>query len=84
MDVRPADEADTTDHMGTFASAVVLDIENLSPNTPVGVNAEEGFTESDKDRKVENGVWGQLPELNPVEEKKETEKLVGRKRETTE
>jgi hypothetical protein len=63
---------------------MTLHIEDLPPKTPVGVNAEEGFTDSDEDRKVENGVWGQLPELNPVEEKKGTEKLVGRKREATE
>jgi hypothetical protein len=63
---------------------VTLHIENLPPKTLVGVNAEEGLTNSDEDGKVENGVWGQLPELNPIEEKKGAEKLVGRKRETTE
>jgi hypothetical protein len=62
---------------------VTLHIEDLPPKTPVGVDAEEGLTNSDEDGKVENGVWGQLPELNPVEEKKGAEKLVGRKRETT-
>jgi hypothetical protein len=62
---------------------VTLNIEDFPPNTPVGINAEEGFTDGDEDRKMENGVWGQLPELNPVEEKKGAEKLVGRKRETT-
>jgi hypothetical protein len=59
---------------------VALDVEDLPPKAPVGVNAEEGFTNGDKNEKVENGIRGQLPELDPVEEKKGTKKFVGRKR----
>jgi hypothetical protein len=63
---------------------VALHVEDLPPKTPVRVNAEEGLANSDEDRKMEDGVWGQLPELDPVKEKKRAKELVGRKRKTTE
>jgi hypothetical protein len=43
----------------------------------VGINAEVGFAHSDKDGEVENRIWGQLPELDPVGKEHETEKIVG-------
>jgi hypothetical protein len=49
----------------------------------VRLNAEEGFADSDKNGKVEDGIWGQLPELNPIEEKEGAKELVRRKREAT-
>jgi hypothetical protein len=63
---------------------MALHVEDLPPKTPVRVNAEEGFADSDEDRKVENGVWGQLPELNPVEEKKRAKEFVRWKGKATE
>jgi hypothetical protein len=77
------DEADSTDNMRTFASAVALDIENLPPKIPVGVNAEEYLAYSDGNDDVEDGVWSQLPKLNPIGEKKATEEIVGWKRKPT-
>ena len=63
---------------------MTLHIEDLPPKAPVRLNAEEGFTDGDKNGKVEDGIWGQLPELNPIEEKKGAKELVRRKREATE
>jgi hypothetical protein len=60
---------------------VALDVEDFPLKTPVGINAEEGFADGDEDIKMENGIWGQLPKLDPIEEKKGAKKLVGRKRE---
>jgi hypothetical protein len=65
---------------GGIAVVVALHIEDLPPKAPVGVNAEEGLTQSNEDGKVENGIGSQLPELNPVEEKERAKKLVGRER----
>jgi hypothetical protein len=67
----------------TFASAVAHDKENFPPKTPVGVNAEVSLANSDKNSKVENRVWGQLPKLNAVREKKAAEELVGWERQPT-
>jgi hypothetical protein len=84
INLLPNNKADATDDGGAIAVVVALHIEDFPPKTPVGINAEEGFADSDEDRKVKDGVWGQLPEPNPVKEKKGAEKLVGMKRETTE
>jgi hypothetical protein len=43
----------------------------------VGVNAEVGLADGDKNGQVEDGVWGQLPKLNPVREEKVAEELMG-------
>lgn len=59
---------------------MAFDVENFPPQAPVGVNAEEGFTQSNKDGNVEDGIGSQLPELNPLEEKKRAKKLVGGER----
>jgi hypothetical protein len=72
----PDDKADATDHVRTFASDVVLDIENLPPKTLVGFNAEEGLTYSDENGEVEDGIQGQLLELDPAGEKKAAEEFV--------
>ena len=62
---------------------MALDVEDLPPQAPVGVNAEEGLAQSNEDGKVENGIGSQLLELDPVEEKKRAKELVGREREPT-
>jgi hypothetical protein len=77
IDLLPDDETDAADNMRTFASAVAFDKEDFPPKTPVGVNAEVGLADGDKDGQMENGVWGQLPKLNPVREEKAAEELVG-------
>jgi hypothetical protein len=77
------DQADTTDHMGAFASTVAFDIKDIPPKTPVGVNAEESLAHRYENGKVEDGIWGQLPELDPVGEKKASEEFVGWKRKPT-
>ena len=63
---------------------MTLHIEDLPPETPVGINAKKGFADSDKDEKVEDGVWGQLPELNPVEVKKRAKEFMRWKRKAAE
>ena len=63
---------------------MTLHVEDLPPKTPVRFNAKEGLANGNKDGKMENRVWGQLPELDPVEEKEGAKELVGRKGETTE
>jgi hypothetical protein len=69
--------------MGAFTSVVALDIDNLPPKAPVGVNAEEGLAYHDENGVVEDRIWGQLPELDPVGEKKAVEEFVGWKRKPT-
>jgi hypothetical protein len=45
---------------------VAFDVEDLPPQAPVRVNAEEGLAQGDEDRKMENGIGSRLPELDPV------------------
>jgi hypothetical protein len=77
LDFFPDNEANFADNVRTFASAVALDIENFPPKTRVGVNAEESLADGDENGEVKNRVWGQLPKLNPIGEKKAAEELVG-------
>jgi hypothetical protein len=83
LDFLPDDETKSADNMRTFASAVALDKENFPPKTPVGVNAEVSLADGDKDGQMENGVWGQLPKLNPIRKEKVAEELVGWGRQPT-
>jgi hypothetical protein len=53
------------------------------PQNPMGLDPEEGFTESDKAGDVQNRVWRELVKLHAVNEERPTEKFVGRKRKTT-
>jgi hypothetical protein len=62
----PSDEAGPSDSMGAITPAAVLDEEYFLPQTLVGVDAEKGLTDSDKDRQMQDGVWRQLLELNAV------------------
>jgi hypothetical protein len=57
--------------------AVTLDEENLPPQTPVGVNAEEGLTNSNENCQMQDIIWSQLPELNAIGKKEASEKFVG-------
>jgi hypothetical protein len=77
IDFLPDDEVDAADHMRDIISTVELDIKNISPQTQVGINAEVGFAHSDKDGEMENGIRGQLPELDPVGKKEVTKKFMG-------
>jgi hypothetical protein len=83
LDFFPNDEANPANHMRTFTSTVALDIQNLPPKTPLGVNAEEDLAYSDENGKVKDGVWGQLPKLYPIGEKQATKELVGWKKKPT-
>jgi hypothetical protein len=62
---------------------VALDIEDLPPKPLVGVNAEEGLAYGDENGEVEDGIWGQLPNLDPIGENKAAEELVGWERKPT-
>jgi hypothetical protein len=39
---------------------VASEIEDMFPQAPMRMDAEETFAKGDKDRNVEQGVWGQL------------------------
>ena len=49
----------------------------------MGVDAKKAFTKGDKDRKMQEGVGGQLRELYPIGEKEATQKWMQRKLEAT-
>jgi hypothetical protein len=83
VDLLPDDETNATNDRGAIAVIVTLHIKDLPPKAPVRLNAEEGLADGDKYGKVKDRIWGQLPELNPIEEKEGAKKLVSRKRKTT-
>jgi hypothetical protein len=62
---------------------MAFDIEDFTPQAPMGVNAEESFAEGNEDGEMKDGIRGQLPELNPIGKEKRTNKFVVRKRKPT-
>jgi L-rhamnose mutarotase len=50
----------------------------------MGLDPQEGFTESNKVGDVHNRIWHELVKLHAVNKEKPTKKFVGRKRKTTE
>jgi hypothetical protein len=73
--------ADTTYVVDDVLRVVAAEVEDAFPEAPVRVDAQETFTESDKDGDVEERVWGQLVQLDPVDKEKATKKFVNKKRE---
>jgi hypothetical protein len=57
---------------------VVTDVEDAFPEAPVGVDFQKTFTECDKNGDVEERVWGQLVQLDPVDKKEATKKFMNR------
>jgi hypothetical protein len=53
-----------------------------APQRPVGFDPQEALTKRDKARNVKDGVGIQVVELNPISEKKATEKRMRGKRQT--
>jgi hypothetical protein len=49
----------------------------------VGVDADESLAQDDNDRKMENGIRSQLPEVNSIEKEEGTKKFMGWKRKPT-
>jgi hypothetical protein len=49
----------------------------------MGLNPQEGFTESDKAGDVQDRIWHELVKLYDINKEKPTEKFVDRKRKTT-
>jgi hypothetical protein len=49
----------------------------------VRLDAQEALIESDEDGDVEERVWGQLVQLNPIDKEEATEKFMYRKRKAT-
>ena len=71
------DADDNAAHIvGDIAGAVAPEIENALPQAPMRMGPEEALAQSDENRDMEDGVRGQLMQLNPVNKEKSTEKLV--------
>jgi hypothetical protein len=51
-------------------------VEYAFPKAPMRMDAEETFTEGDKDRDVKDRIGSQLMQLNPVNKQKSTKKFV--------
>jgi hypothetical protein len=77
----PSDKADPSDDMGP--AAVALDEEYLIPHTPMGVDAEEGLVDSDKNHEMQDRFRRQLLEVNAIGKQETTEKFVGFKGQPT-
>jgi hypothetical protein len=62
--------------IGDIAGAVAPVIENVLPQAPMRMGPEEALAQGDENRDMEDGVGGQLMQLNPVNKEKSTEKLM--------
>jgi hypothetical protein len=60
---------------------VTAEVEDVFPEAPVRVDAQETFTECNESGDVEERVWGQLVQLDSVDKEKATKKFVDRNRE---
>jgi hypothetical protein len=49
----------------------------------MGLDPQEGFTQSDKISDVQDRIWCELVKMHAINKEKPTEKFVGRKRKTT-
>ena len=45
-------------------------MEKITKEIPVGLDPKKGFTKMNKDRNVQNGIWIQMMDLNPIKRKK--------------
>jgi hypothetical protein len=50
------------------------------PKNPVWVNAQIGFTKSDKTSNVKNRIWRELMQLHAIDKEKTTKEFVSRER----
>jgi hypothetical protein len=48
------------------ARVVAPEIEDTFPQAPMGMGPEETFTEGDEKGDMEDGIWGKLVQLNPI------------------
>jgi hypothetical protein len=51
------------------ARVVPSEIEDTFPQAPMRMGPEETFAEGDEDRNMEDGIWVQLMQLDPIKEK---------------
>jgi hypothetical protein len=48
------------------ARVVAPEIEDTLPQAPMEMGPEEAFAEGDEKGDMEDGIWGQLVQLNPI------------------
>jgi hypothetical protein len=71
----------TTYVISGVVRAIAAEAENAFPQSPIRRDSKEAFAQCDKNGNVEDGIRGQLVQLNPVNKKKAAEEIVnwGRK-----
>ena len=69
-------ETETSNDEWPLQVAVALNKEDLFPQAEMWIDAKETFTDRDENGKMQDRIWGQLPKLDPVGEKKTPEELM--------
>jgi hypothetical protein len=64
--------------VGDVPRIVAPKVEDAFPKAPMRMDARETLAKSDKNRNVEERVWGQLMQLDPIDQQQATKKLVDR------
>jgi hypothetical protein len=73
----PKMDAGAPYHRWVIRGRLCLDMEKIAEKIPMGFDSEESFAEVNEDRDVEDRVWVEVLELNPVKVKKATEERTG-------
>jgi hypothetical protein len=80
VDIRANADNNSTYIVGDIFGVVAPEIKDVFPKALVRLDSQETLAKSDKDRNVENGVGGQLVQLNLIDKKQTTKKFVDRDR----
>jgi hypothetical protein len=86
FDVEVINVSSDTDNNAAYVisgvvGAIAAEAENAFPQSPVRRDSKEAFAQRDKNGNMEDGIGGQLVQLNPINKKKAAEEIVnwGRK-----
>jgi hypothetical protein len=76
IDIGMEADTNTTYIVGDIPRIVAPEVEDAFPKAPMRMDAQETLAMNDKNRNVEERVWGQLMQLDPVDENQATKEFV--------
>ena len=68
-------KTDASYHCYIFLARLRFEVEEIFEKMKMGFNPQKSLAQMNKNRDVEDGVWGQVMHLNPIVKKKTTEEI---------
>jgi hypothetical protein len=78
MDIGTDTDTNATYIVDDVPRVVAPEVEDAFPKAPMRMDAHERLAKSNKNRNVEERIWGQLMQLDPIDEQQATKKFVNR------